>query len=81
MRQQACADAQGRVTGVDPLRPGGEVLEQGTPALALVLLLDGAAVEQRLAQDPAVVGTDQVALDQQLRIVTREVRLRRRCLG
>ncbi len=66
VRQHPYAGAQHRVVDVEPLRTRGEFLEQGTTAGTLVLLLDGAAVEQRTAHDPAVVGRHQVALGEHL---------------
>ena len=76
MGQQSCTDAQGRVAGTDPFGLGDKVLEQGAGALTLVFFLDCASVEQGLAQDPAIIGADQVAFDQHLGIGVAEIRLR-----
>jgi hypothetical protein len=66
MRQHARAGAQRDEAPPAPFRLGRHRRQQAPGAFALVFLLDGAAVELRLAQDPAAVGADQEALDQPL---------------
>ena len=59
MRKPATAHA-------DPFGLAGHRGEQVPRTLAFILFLDGTAVEQGLAQNPAVVCVDQVFFDQQL---------------
>ena len=73
VRQHAYTGAQRDEAEADPLGPRRHGLQQVARAFTLVLLLQCAAIEQRAAHDPAVVGGNQELLDQQLGVGVGEI--------
>ena len=74
MGQHANTCAQASETGTDPFLFACHGGEQFARTFTFVFFLYGATVEQGLAQDPAVIGSDEVFLDQQLVVAVDKVR-------